>query len=427
MIKTISGSFTDVGTSSVLNVGKYPTAVAVTINGTYTQVIHLQIASSRAGTSWRTIKVYDTPNATVADSVDVQANSVIRLAVIEDTSGTSNYTVTYDAAIVRDLFDRSRALLRRVEQDGVEFYIPVSLSDLIITDSITLPDQSIPLSAIVGAGTGGGYTGVLDQLVDEGYTAIFAASTKRLTGTVWTTGEPMARIRETGANDEENFSYAGLQQRMNFADIDAFVNGNTGRYTTWFNQAGVLNSGNAVQTVSTNQPLYVQNQGPSFNGTAYHFTIAHSANQLMTGGFTIAASLYAASMASQMEIIAKSGASSLANGYRLALSATTGKLNLRCNGAPSIESTSGVVAETATHVIASCAADGTVTFYINNVADGGGAANAASGITSTAAIRIGVNYNSTGQFFNGRIDDLFIIPGVVSEAARDILYAGRSF
>jgi hypothetical protein len=283
---------------------------------------------------------------------------------------------------------------------------------------------SIPASAINGANN---FVGVLDELYAEGVTPIFAASTSRLLGWPFNTGDSMARIRRASDNLEADFSYVGLPPRLNFAGIDTHVSATTGRFRTWHNQCGTLLCGNAVQTIDANQPLYVQNEGPDFNGTSYRMLIDHSANQLLTGGWTFACSINPDDLATAGRMLVNKSANlGLSDGFGVYVG-NANAMRVRVNGTPNVDSTADFTTGAWQHLIVTCSAAGAVTFYRNNVAAGTGTANACSGITSTNPLRIGADFAGTASFWDGGMDDYFIIPGVVSADARAILYAGRSY
>lgn len=229
----------------------------------------------------------------------------------------------------------------------------------------------------------------------------------------------MATIRETGANDEADFSYKKSTNILDFDAIDAFIDVNTGRWKGWNNQ---IAGGNSAAAADASQPLYVTDEGPSFDGAAYYFSIAHAANQLLTGGFTFAWSFLPDTETNGDRIIDKSDTNNVGAGFAVWQGASAGTLSMRVNDAPTV--TSSAVFETGKwqHAIMTVSAAGAVTFYRNNVAAGTGNANACSGITSTNPLRIGALWAATTSFFDGQIDDFFIFPGVITADDRAELY-----
>jgi hypothetical protein len=165
-----------------------------------------------------------------------------------------------------------------------------------------------------------------------------------------------------------------LARRSRLLFLDAHVAATTGRFRTWHNQCGTLLCGNAVQATDANQPLYVQNQGPSFNGTDQHMSIAHSANQLMTGGFTLACSIRPAADAFAY-LFAKAASGTSIDGFRLFLNGSTG-LTVTVNNGGNVASSTVLTTDEWQHWMVTVSAAGAVTFYRNNVAAGTGSTGA---------------------------------------------------
>ena len=86
-------SFTGVGDTTELTLSRAGEDVSVALSGTYNMEIALQ---RKQGTgSWRTIKIWDTADATVAYTyTTISDNETVRLVVNVDTSGTCTATLT---------------------------------------------------------------------------------------------------------------------------------------------------------------------------------------------------------------------------------------------------------------------------------------------------------------------------------------------
>lgn len=249
---------------------------------------------------------------------------------------------------------------------------------------------------------------------------IIALSTRRLTGTSWAAGDPLATIRENGADATQAFSYTGSPPVLDHAAIQAFIGVNAAAYTIWNNQMGGNNA--TTSATESTQPLYVNDSSPSFNDTSYYFNIAHAANQLLTGGLSITAWLRPASLVSTGHIVNKAADAGITNGFAL-YSTGTSALRVRVNNTPSVDSDAVLTTDEWQFWAVTISSAGAVAYYRNNVAAGGGTANATSGITTTNGIKIGTRFDASTGFFSGRIDDLMVHPGVITAADRALLYA----
>lgn len=63
---TVSSSFTAAGISSSLVTGAQAENVTLSISGTYSAVVLVQVALDRLGTAWKTLEKFTTANATVS-------------------------------------------------------------------------------------------------------------------------------------------------------------------------------------------------------------------------------------------------------------------------------------------------------------------------------------------------------------------------
>lgn len=122
---TVSSSFTAAGISSSLVTGAQAENVTLSISGTYSAVVLVQVALDRLGTAWKTLEKFTTANATVSRQFSGRGK-VYRLVCSAFTSGTVTYSFSDGDATVREFKDGDGNVLLRLKQSGVE--VPGALS-----------------------------------------------------------------------------------------------------------------------------------------------------------------------------------------------------------------------------------------------------------------------------------------------------------
>jgi hypothetical protein len=178
-------SFTSVGDTATLSVGRAGQTVAVALSGTYNMTIALQVEQGSPGSgAWRTIESWDTANATVAyNYVTKTHNESLRLIVLVDTSGTCTATITDATDLMLHRFeDAAGDPLVEIYESGIVNYVGQRFGDgagvVNTTASLTLTAAShagktVTVNAAAGAtitlpaatGTGDVYTVIVGTTI----------------------------------------------------------------------------------------------------------------------------------------------------------------------------------------------------------------------------------------------------------------------
>lgn len=169
---TVSGSFTGVGVSSVLDTRNQPEIISYSISGTYAATIQLERATTPDGGQWEIVAgPFDTANASVEGAVDSRENDRFRWRCVAYTSGTVTYSVSDGDAIVKEFKDRDGNVLFRYTQAGI--VIPGNLS--VAGDTTITGDAAITGDTTFSGSAGGLHEGVV--LANTGSTQSFTTST----------------------------------------------------------------------------------------------------------------------------------------------------------------------------------------------------------------------------------------------------------
>jgi hypothetical protein len=165
-----------------------------------------------------------------------------------------------------------------------------------------------------------------------------------------------------------------------------------------------FNQNDGIGTTTTRPQLI--GFSPDFDGLDDFIQIPHNANQLLTGGGCIMAWIRPdSSGASGGRIIDKSTNTAGLAGFFVAMSSlVVGAIQFRINDGTNIVSTENSTPyEQWTHISIVFDENGATQIYINGSLNNSGTTNAASGITTTNAPRIGNRSTSTNRSYDGKI------------------------
>lgn len=168
---TVSGSFTGVGVSSVLQSRYKGETITVNISGTYNMTIQFEKATTPDELAWEVVAgPWSTANATVLEYYETRSeNERLRLRVTVDNSGTATYSFSDEDKVLFDYYDGvSRDLFYQVAESGVTFQKDVTFAadasitgDLTVTGTSTLTGaQTSTATPVTTANVGTANTGV---------------------------------------------------------------------------------------------------------------------------------------------------------------------------------------------------------------------------------------------------------------------------
>lgn len=143
----------------------------------------------------------------------------------------------------------------------------------------------------------------------------------------------------------------------------------------------------------------------SFDGATDYVSIPHNVSQLLTGGFTLSATIKPVSYGGGGfgRIIDKSSGGAGAGGFAVFIQ-SSGVLTLVVDNGGDVSSSSEAIELNRWQNIAvTCEASGAIKIYINGVEVGSGNSGACSGITTTNEMRVGNWYTSLLRCFDGEI------------------------
>jgi|TARA_Y100000310_G_scaffold171987_2_gene172110 hypothetical protein len=174
-------SFTGVGDNVELAVPNRGEEISIDISGTYDMTIELQREQgSPSSGSWRSIKSWNTANATVAETyTTTHFNQKIRLIVLIDNSGTATATLTdNDDRTLHVLKDDVGNTLQTWRQSGTEFAGGVRLGDpvaITASDTLTAAEHA---GRVVKADAAAGLTVTMPAATGTGdvYTIFFGTT-----------------------------------------------------------------------------------------------------------------------------------------------------------------------------------------------------------------------------------------------------------
>lgn len=166
-----------------------------------------------------------------------------------------------------------------------------------------------------------------------------------------------------------------------------------------------------------------------FNGTTSTIPTTLTANTAFTGGCTLSAWINPTSGGEGTggRIIDKSELDSALNGIKLQILTASGTFLLRTAGTSVQSAANSVRYKKWQHVIACCASNGTISFYINGVISGTPAAGGTLASINTAnALTIGNRSGATDFTFDGKIAEVKIYNSALTATQASELYSTGS-
>lgn len=144
---TVTGSFTAVGVSTPLTLGRQEESVTLSVSGTYAAVVVFERAVNRAKTNWEVLGRFGVANAPVTKIYSSRPGDTFRIQVVAFTSGSVSYSISDSDATVREFKDGDGNVLLRLKQSGVE--VPGTLSVSGESISSKLPTSDVRLNTFI--------------------------------------------------------------------------------------------------------------------------------------------------------------------------------------------------------------------------------------------------------------------------------------